>query len=83
MTIELTTERLQLRPLVMADAPRLQDQIFNDAEVVKWLAHNISTPGNSEVFARGCCNTPGFDGDKTLWSRGGFGALAITEPNEL
>ena len=44
MTIELTTERLKLRPLMMVDAPVLQDLISSDAEVVKWLAHDISTP---------------------------------------
>jgi hypothetical protein len=56
MTIELTTKRLKLRPLMMADVPVLRDLIFSDAGVVKWLAHDISNPGNSEVFARGWCN---------------------------
>ena len=32
MTLELTTERLKLRPLMMTDAPVLQELIFNDAE---------------------------------------------------
>ena len=79
MTIELTTERFKFRPLMMADATVLKDLIFNDAEVVKWLAHDIPTPGNSEVFARDRCNRPGLDGDNTIWPRGGFGAFAITD----
>jgi hypothetical protein len=53
MILELTTERLKLRPLLMTDSPVLQELIFSDTEVVKWLAHDISAPGNSEAFARG------------------------------
>ena len=79
MTIELTTERLKFRPLMMADATVLKDLIFNDAEVVKWLAYDISTPGNSEVFARDWCSKLGLEGDNTIWPRGGFGAFAITD----
>ena len=73
MTLELTTERLKPRPLRMTDAPVLQELIFNDAEVVKWLTHDIFARGNSETFARGWCNKLGFDGDYTNWSQGGFG----------
>jgi hypothetical protein len=73
MTLELTTERLKLRPLMMTDAPVLQKLIFNDAEVVKWLAHDITAPGNGESFTREWCNKLGLDGDNTNWSQGGFG----------
>lgn len=79
MTIELTTKRLLLRPLTMADAPLVETLIFGDAEVAKWLAHDISVPGNAAKFARAWCNELGIDGDNDIWSRGCYGAFAITD----
>ena len=81
MTITLTTRRLLLRPLVMADAAVIENLIFADAEVAKWLAHDVSVPGNARKFARGWCNHLGCDGNNDIWSRGGYGAFAITDRN--
>ena len=79
MSIELKTTRLLLRPLMLADAEVIESLIFADAEVAKWLAHDVSVPGNAKKFARGWCNHLGYDGDNRIWSRGGYGAFAITD----
>ena len=79
MTLELATPRLRLRPLTLADTTDLERLVFADAEVAKWLAHDVSKPGNARRFARGWCKHLGYDGANDTWARGGYGAFAITD----
>ncbi|MDR3687761.1 MAG: GNAT family N-acetyltransferase [Fimbriimonas sp.] len=55
MTTTLETERLVLRPISMDDAPDIQ-RLFNDWEVVKWLADVVPWPypdnGAEEFLSR-------------------------------
>ena len=79
MTTYLTTPQLLLRPLTLADADAIETLVFQDSEVAKWLAYDVSVPGNSRRFAEDWCQRLAVDGDNDIWTRGGYGAFAITD----
>lgn len=59
-TLDLTTDRLLLRPVRHSDAGDIERVIFEDPEVVKGLAHDGSDPGIRRSHAR---NWSGFGPD--------------------
>ncbi len=76
--MELTTDRLLLKPICHADASRVERVIFEDPEVVKGLAHDGSDPRVRRQHAR---NWSGFgpDGDVARWHACETGLYVITD----
>jgi len=76
--MELTTDRLLLKPIRHADAGAIERVIFEDPEVVKGLAHDGSDPAVRRSHAR---NWSGFgpDGDIARWQACETGLYAITD----
>ncbi len=76
--MELTTDRLLLKPIRRADADDIERVIFEDPEVVKGLAHDGS---DAEVRRSHSRNWSGFgpDGDSARWHACETGLYAITD----
>jgi len=76
--MELTTDRLLLRPIRHTDADDVERVIFEDPEVVKGLAHDGSDP---QVRRRHSRSWSGFgpDGDIGRWQACATGLYVITD----
>jgi RimJ/RimL family protein N-acetyltransferase len=76
--MQLTTDRLLLRPIRHADARDVERVIFEDPEIVKGLAHDGSDP---EVRRRHARNWSGFgpDGDSASWRACETGLYVIND----
>lgn len=76
--MNLTTERLLLKPVRHADAAEVERVIFENPEIVKGLAHDGSDPEVRRVHSR---NWSGFgpDGDATRWRECGTGLYVIND----
>ena len=76
--MNLTTERLLLRPVRHSDAAIIERVIFEDPEVVKGLAHDGTDPEIRRSHAR---NWSGFgpDGDGEAWRACRTGLYVITD----
>ncbi|MCA8909698.1 MAG: GNAT family N-acetyltransferase [Rhodospirillaceae bacterium] len=79
MPMDLQTPRLRLRPLTMADAPRIAELVFSDPEVAKGLAHDISRPADRLGFAEAWCRDLGIDGTGAVWAQGGIAGFAVID----
>lgn len=77
--MNLSTERLLLRPVRHSDAADIERVIFKDPEVVKGLAHDGTDPEVRRTHAR---NWSGFgpDGSGEAWRQCETGLYAITDP---
>ena len=76
--MQLTTDRLLLRPIRHADAMAVEQVIFEDPEVVKGLAHDGSDPEVRRTHSR---NWSGFgpDGDAAKWQACETGLYVISD----
>ena len=76
--VDLTTDRLLLRPVRHADAAVIERVIFENPEIVKGLAHDGSDP---EVRRKHSRNWSGFgpDGDPDRWRACETGLYVITD----
>ena len=76
--MELTTDRLLLRPIRHTDASDVERVIFEDPEVVKGLAHDGSSPQVRRFHSR---NWSGFgpDGDTAMWRECKTGLYVISD----